>query len=143
MREQTSGSMPSFTLPPGGKDRSVIRRHFPELWPFGITPTQLMCRYGMVHESGHGPSMRPSDISFCRYSVTISGCCPAECMLAEAEDRGDSLSNLIRKPPVRPSMRYLTNALSGWVLRALTHSSTSSGVWTGARSEGTVIPSWR
>ena len=40
------GSMPSLTLHLGGKDRSVINRHFPGLDRLGITPIWLSCMFG-------------------------------------------------------------------------------------------------
>ena len=39
--EQRAGSMPSLTLYPGGKDKSVIRRHLPVVCPLGTTPILL------------------------------------------------------------------------------------------------------
>ena len=45
-REHKTGSMPSLTLAPIGKDRSVINLHLPVLWPLGITPKQLIWRGG-------------------------------------------------------------------------------------------------
>ena len=54
--EQSSASMPSFTLCPGGWERSVIKRHFPVLCPLGITPNQLICRRGRLRRSSGVPN---------------------------------------------------------------------------------------
>ena len=66
-------AMPSLTLCPCGNDRSVIRCHFPVLWPLGITPKRLMCSGGTAEVSLKGPSRRPRDSSLCRWSVMIWG----------------------------------------------------------------------
>ena len=71
--EQSSGSMPLFTLSPGGCDRSVIKRHFPVLWPFGITPKRLTWRAGRMPRSfgAKGPSRRPTDRSLSSHGVHV------------------------------------------------------------------------
>ena len=47
-------------------DRSVMRRHFPVLWPLGITPKRLICSGGRAEVSVNGPSRRPRDSSLRR-----------------------------------------------------------------------------
>ena len=57
--EHRSGAIPSLTLAPGGKERSVMRRHFPVLRPFGITPNRLTWHGGREGRSAgeNGPNM--------------------------------------------------------------------------------------
>ena len=56
--------MPSFTLSPGGNDRSVMSLHFPVFRPFGMTPKRLMWHGGRDTwtDTENGPSMRPESI---------------------------------------------------------------------------------
>ena len=68
MSEHRLESIPSLTLSPGGYDKSVISRHFPELWPLGFTPNRLTCNGGScgMRAGGKGPSIRPSAHSLVR-----------------------------------------------------------------------------
>ena len=79
--------MPSLTLWPWGKERSVMRRHLPVLWPLGIILKRFICNGGRCEMSSNGPSKRPKANSLCRYSVMISGCSQPEYMFADADFR--------------------------------------------------------
>ena len=59
--EQMSDSIPSLTLPPCGKERSVFNRYLPMLWPLGIIPNGLMCNAG-CRDGGTGSSSRPGPL---------------------------------------------------------------------------------
>ncbi len=105
------GSMPSFTLWLWGDDMSVIRRHFPVLWPLGIT-----CRDGTL-DMGNGSRNRPSSSSL------------DTCRAAEGMFESDDFSGTFRlKPSRRPRMMYWAYALSGWDWRAASHACTLRGV---------------
>ena len=102
MREHRSGLIPSFTLCSGGWDRSVMRRHLPVSWPFGITPKRLTWR-GVGSSPGvNGPSILPKARSFLMYADATSGWSWAECMFLTADFSGAFRWNPIRKPVVRP-----------------------------------------
>ena len=105
--------------------------HFPELCPFGITPTLLMCTSGSREVSLNGPSMRPSDSSLVKYSETTAGCSRADPMLTGADRRRMLSRKPIRNPYFRPMQTYRAKALSGCRDRAWAHTSTASGVETG------------
>jgi len=59
-----SGSTSSFALRPGGKERSVISRHLPVLWPLGMTLNRLTWRFGRESDVGKGPSMHAAKRAF-------------------------------------------------------------------------------
>ena len=63
--EQRLGLMPSFTLLPSGKDKSVISLHFPGWYFLGITPNLLMWVFG-ADTAGNGPRILPASVSFSR-----------------------------------------------------------------------------
>ena len=106
----------------------MINRHFPMLWPFGITPKRFICRGGRDDSSGDGPSIRLRCSSFWRYSPITPGCCTAEYMFFTADLMGARQSKPMRKPWRRPRRRYRTNALSAWDARAASHTSGRNGV---------------
>ena len=74
-------SMPSLTLPPGGKDKSTINRHFPGRPRFGMTPKRLVCSGLARGEEVKGPATLPSETSLARYYSTTSRFRRADCML--------------------------------------------------------------
>ena len=54
--------MPSLTLPPGGKGKSIMWCHFSVLWPFGIPQTNWYGRWAVKHSELYcGPSIQPSE----------------------------------------------------------------------------------
>ncbi len=116
---------------------SVIRRHFPVLWPLGITPKRLTCRDGAL-DMGNGPRNRPSDSSLVRYCDTVSACRAAEGMFESDDFSGAFRWKPILKPSRRPRMTYWAYALSGWDWRAASHACTLRGVDTDRRSETLV-----
>lgn len=116
MEGTESRVVPSLTLPPSGKDRSVTKRHRPGVWPFGTTPKQLICRPG-IDPLGKGPRTLPPAISLARYSSIGSGCSSTNGMLCLAGRRGCEWSMPTRKPCRMPSVTYSAKPLSGWFLK--------------------------
>ena len=57
-----------------------------------------------------------------------SGCSSADGMLCDADLRGASRVNPMRKPSLIPVSRYWTYALSGWARRALCQALGRNGV---------------
>ena len=53
-KEQRVGSIPSLTLRPDGKERSVMSLHFPGVWLLGTTSSRLHCT-SRATLSGRGP----------------------------------------------------------------------------------------
>ena len=102
--EQRAGSIPSLTLLPGGKDRSVMSLYLPVLWPLGTTPNLLIWRGGNLPSSASekGPSMRPRERSLWRYSEMTSGCWSADSIFAGADLSGELCWKPTRKPHRSP-----------------------------------------
>ena len=86
-KEQLFESMSSFTLVPCGCERSRMRRHFPGLLHFGITPNLLICKFTMIGSNGSLITLFASH-SALRYSPTTSGCSYAEIIFCFAEVHG-------------------------------------------------------
>lgn len=60
----------------------VINRQRPVLWPFGMTPKRFIWRGVVKYDAVNGPSIRPSRLSFSRYSLMTCGCRCANAMFA-------------------------------------------------------------
>ena len=71
--------MPFFTLVPCGCERSRMRRHFPGLLRFGITPNLLICKFTMIGSNGSLIILFASH-SALKYSLMTSGCLYAKIM---------------------------------------------------------------
>lgn len=80
-REHHYGSMPSFTLLPGGKERSRIRCHYPTLLSFGITPSVLTCTFS-TSSALNGPTILPDAYAVAKYCCTGPGILIANTMFA-------------------------------------------------------------
>ena len=111
-KEQRVGSIPSLTLRPDGKERSVMSLHFPGVWPLGTTPSWLHCT-SRATLSGRGPRIRLSLCSLVMKADTTSGWATAEGIFAEAESRGCDRVKPIWKPDEMPSTRYFRRRGSG------------------------------
>ena len=64
-----------------------MRRHFPGLLRFGITPNLLICNFTMTGSNGNLITLFASH-SALRYSLMTSGCSYAEIIFCFAEVHG-------------------------------------------------------